>query len=124
MTPIVIWQHHQDPPRPVLRPLTEAERHRFEQQRYAKELEGEAWQKTRAKHRDLYKPGCCYCHRTDVQIDTHHLTYERRGHERMSDLVRLCHEDHFKLHRGEISKTEVIKRRNKWKKRRKLFGLL
>ncbi len=37
---------------------------------------------------------------TDKAIDVHHLTYERIGGERLSDLIALCRKCHVDLHRA------------------------
>lgn len=40
------------------------------------------------------------CEQCDVKgpLEVHHLTYERRGHERMSDLIALCRSCHEAVH--------------------------
>ena len=45
---------------------------------------------------------CEKCGRTEDGLDVHHLTYERLGHERMSDLQLLCRYCHKVVH-GEIT---------------------
>jgi len=43
---------------------------------------------------------CEECKRGEygIQLDVHHLTYDRIGNERMSDLKVLCHDCHEKVH--------------------------
>lgn len=36
----------------------------------------------------------CHRHENDVTLDAHHNTYERLGHERLSDLICLCRDCH------------------------------
>src|SRR6185437_7901949 len=39
---------------------------------------------------------CAVCYTTE-HLDINHLTYERRGAERLTDAVRMCHGDHWAL---------------------------
>jgi hypothetical protein len=56
------------------------------------------WQETRKciLERDGYQ--CRDCGASQVQLDVHHLTYERLGHEEDEDLVTLCHACHEARH--------------------------
>ena len=49
--------------------------------------------------RDNYQ--CQRCG-TAKNLVTHHLTYERRGHEKLSDLVTLCKECHKIVHGNDF----------------------
>lgn len=40
---------------------------------------------------------CQICGATK-NLDTHHITYQRIGHEKKSDLRLLCHDCHFLMH--------------------------
>lgn len=41
---------------------------------------------------------CERCGKTECEWNVHHLTYERRGHERLEDLVLLCRHCHETAH--------------------------
>lgn len=41
--------------------------------------------------------GCVVCYRAD-RLDVHHRTYERLGHELLSDVTVLCRDCHAKHH--------------------------
>ena len=66
-------------------------------------LKSKAWKKKRISR--LKKDGFkCqfiesgkYCH-CKANLEVHHLTYERLGKERMSDLITLCHRHHSVIH--------------------------
>lgn len=66
--------------------------------KYRNYLHSKKW---RNKKRDLaieYGGKFCAVCLTKKNIDTHHLTYNRLGKERMSDLLFLCHDHHFQYH--------------------------
>lgn len=66
---------------------------------YAEYLTTRHWQQTR--YRALQRAGyrCEECRATNtVTLDVHHLTYERRGCERDTDLRVLCRACHDKTH--------------------------
>ena len=44
---------------------------------------------------------CEECH-TSLAVHAHHLTYERLGHEELSDLIAVCLECHEKIHGKKI----------------------
>ena len=44
-----------------------------------------------AKERDHYR--CVYCGSPD-ELEVHHKTYKRVGHEELDDLITLCHRCH------------------------------
>jgi len=58
-------------------------------------LKSPHWIATAAKKRKQAGYKCERCHQ-HKQLDVHHKTYERRGHELMSDLEALCRECHDK----------------------------
>jgi 5-methylcytosine-specific restriction endonuclease McrA len=55
---------------------------------------------------------CTNCHATQFDgatLHTHHLTYCRRGRERLSDLITLCQNCHEQYHdRGENGLAECV----------------
>lgn len=60
------------------------------------------WQKVRQARFQFDGGRCAICHR-DLRGDvyeTHHLTYQRLGHERMRDVVTLCKDCHTNFHRN------------------------
>ena len=71
--------------------------HRQRQEEYRRYLKTDHWKVTRAEalRRGHYK--CHDCGST-TNLQVHHLTYARRGHERQSDLVVVCDKCHKKRH--------------------------
>jgi hypothetical protein len=47
---------------------------------------------------------CTKCHRSDITLNVHHLTYDRRGYERVSDVVVLCEACHKEAHHIPVPK--------------------
>jgi len=70
---------------------------RLEVMPYDLYLRTEHWQRMRALAIDRYGNACVLCNRTP--IDVHHRTYERRGRERLDDLIVLCFDCHARYHR-------------------------
>lgn len=68
---------------------------------YRDYLKTRHWRRLRvAKIKEAgYACEICCC---DSNLNVHHLTYERRGHERMDDLQVLCCGCHQNEHEGEI----------------------
>jgi hypothetical protein len=62
---------------------------------YRAYLRSQAWQQTREKAFEHYGRRCAVCN-TKWRLQVHHLTYERLGHEYMSDLRILCWRHHKK----------------------------
>jgi hypothetical protein len=62
---------------------------------YADYLCTEHWQQRR-RIVLRYKPNCERCLRPAT--DVHHITYERRGREKPSDLMALCRDCHRAVH--------------------------
>ena len=54
------------------------------------------WRRTRERALDHYGATCVMCDRTPVEV--HHRTYNRRGEERLEDLIVLCREHHENFH--------------------------
>lgn len=63
---------------------------------YLSYLQSEHWQRTRKKKLKKHRH-CEFCSSTG-RLDVHHKTYERRGRERLSDLVVLCRSCHDAVH--------------------------
>jgi hypothetical protein len=64
---------------------------------YRSYIRSEAWKKkaSAAKKRAGYRCQICNRGKRDgVQLDAHHRTYERLGHERPEDITVLCHRCH------------------------------
>ncbi len=51
---------------------------------------------------------CTKCHRSDLKLNVHHLTYERRGYERPSDVKVLCEACHKETHGLPVPKHMII----------------
>lgn len=77
-----------------------ADRRRDELRRmpYEEYLQTPEWLALRklVKHRANHR--CEHCGATDSEWNVHHLTYERRGFEDLSDLVLLCRKCHEIAH--------------------------
>lgn len=71
--------------------------HRLRQEEYRRYLKTDHWKVTRA---EALKRGHYKCHDcgSTTNLQVHHLTYARRGHERQSDLVVVCDKCHKKRH--------------------------
>ena len=71
--------------------------HRLRQEEYRRYLKTDHWKVTRA---EALKRGHYKCHDcgSTANLQVHHLTYARRGHERQSDLVVVCDKCHKKRH--------------------------
>lgn len=63
---------------------------------YGEYIASEHWRATRARYFASDLPQACICGTTEVQL--HHMTYERVGAERLSDLTPLCHSCHALVH--------------------------
>ena len=70
---------------------------RQRQEEYRRYLKTDHWKVTRA---EALKRGHYKCHDcgSTTNLQVHHLTYARRGHERQSDLVVVCDKCHKKRH--------------------------
>ena len=79
--------------------MKQKQRKRLRTMPYREYLQTMEWQqrahkaRVRAKFR-CENPEC----RSQARLDVHHLTYERRGAERPSDLMALCRPCHEKQH--------------------------
>lgn len=68
---------------------------------YNQYIQSKNWKKVRRKQPNK---SCDVCG-TTKELELHHLTYKRLGHERQDDLIWLCHDHHQGLHfsEGEFS---------------------
>lgn len=64
---------------------------------YQQYLRTKEWQRRRQVMLKIASYRCYICRSTD-RLQVHHKTYERRGCERMSDLVVLCDTCHKLVH--------------------------
>jgi 5-methylcytosine-specific restriction endonuclease McrA len=65
---------------------------------YREYLQSPEWQGTRDDALHQAKHRCCICN-SRHQLEVHHRTYERIGHERPDDLTVLCRPCHALFHR-------------------------
>jgi len=63
---------------------------------YGDYLRSAHWRRLRAEYRASDLPQSCICGEWETQL--HHITYERVGRERLSDLVPLCPSCHNLVH--------------------------
>lgn len=69
---------------------------------YQEYLETQHWYDFKRKFYSYKKnQRCGLCGRSGIRLDTHHMTYERLGNERMSDCVALCRWCHKGWHTFE-----------------------
>lgn len=66
---------------------------------YRQYLDSEVWKSRRARHLEFAGRRCQVCNRSG-QLNVHHRTYERRGYERVADLIVLCADCHRLFHQG------------------------
>jgi 5-methylcytosine-specific restriction endonuclease McrA len=64
---------------------------------YYEYIKSARWKRKADKRRRRDKFICQHCGARGWQV--HHKTYERLGHERMSDLETLCDKCHRRIHR-------------------------
>src|SRR5574338_334064 len=63
---------------------------------YREYIQSAAWKRKAdaAKERAGYRCQICNRHKGAVQLEAHHRTYERLGHERAEDITVLCRDCH------------------------------
>lgn len=63
---------------------------------YYEYIKSKAWRKKAETAKKRAGERCQVCNRSrrEVQLDTHHRTYENLGHETRQDLIVLCHDCH------------------------------
>lgn len=64
---------------------------------YSKYIVSESWKNFTKRFYKKNKKECASCS-GKTEIDIHHMTYERLGHELMEDVVALCNDCHFSFH--------------------------
>lgn len=77
---------------------------------YREYLQSPHWQAFRQWTLEARGHRCERCHRKDG-LNVHHLTYERRGHERLDDVVVLC----LGCHRREHAIAAGRRRDERWR---------
>jgi 5-methylcytosine-specific restriction endonuclease McrA len=65
---------------------------------YKEYLKTKEWQRKRKEKLEEANYKCQRCNIFGVELDVHHLTYERRGEELPEDLIVLCKKCHAKEH--------------------------
>lgn len=65
---------------------------------YSEYLHSESWTKTRDRIRQERK--VCEMCGSDKELQVHHLTYESIGNEKDEDLILLCKNCHYAVHKG------------------------
>jgi 5-methylcytosine-specific restriction endonuclease McrA len=70
-------------------------------------LDSPAWRKKRSERLAVDGEKCFRCKATDG-LQVHHITYERLGRERMSDLLTLCGDCHKRDHGRDPSLPDVM----------------
>jgi len=65
---------------------------------YNKYMQSKAWDKKRKLRLKYDDYTCQSCSEKDKPLDVHHITYDRFGYERMSDLESLCRRCHEVKH--------------------------
>lgn len=64
---------------------------------------------------------CAHCKQSSTTLEVHHLTYERFGRERMSDLVVLCKPCHDAADWKRVEKREAVGRERAYDKARDTY---
>ena len=78
--------------------------------RYKKyvEYESEEWTALKARRRELDGNRCVFCGRPGITcrngLQTHHLTYDRLGHENIRDIISVCGSCHGALENRMVLK--------------------
>jgi hypothetical protein len=67
-------------------------------------LKSEQWAKKKKEVLDFWDYRCALCG-SNTRIEVHHRTYERLGHERLTDLIPLCNKCHT-VHYLKVQKTK------------------
>lgn len=66
-------------------------------------LKSTHWANTKAAFSKGKRKKCFICHTTKKRIDLHHRHYRTIGYERRKDLVFLCGDCHFKIHKYNLT---------------------
>jgi 5-methylcytosine-specific restriction endonuclease McrA len=77
--------------------------------KYLNYMKSKKWRNLRIRVAKRDRFICQRCHRyTPKGFNIHHLSYERLGNERLSDLILLCPKCHKKTHRKSYNKLVFI----------------
>ena len=77
------------------------------QREYRDYLRADHWQRTRAQVLARARGFCEDCG-LRTNLDVHHLTYKRKGQERLTDLRALCRSCHTARHQGKRTVLDVL----------------
>ncbi len=72
---------------------------------YSAYIQSRAWKIMRQRRLSLDGGKCQVCG-SNFELDVHHKTYKRLGHENMDDLVTLCRPHHRKIHEDSQPDTD------------------
>lgn len=75
---------------------------------YNQYLKTPLWKYNRKKAEKVKNNRCVICKKRS-NLHTHHLTYENVGFEKEEDLCYLCELCHYEVHKGQISREELLR---------------
>lgn len=78
-------------------------------QNYYEYIKSPAWKRKADAAKERAGNRCQVCNRSkdEVQLDAHHRTYERLGHERPEDITVLCHDCHGLYEKNKKQRRKV-----------------
>lgn len=80
---------------------------------YSEYLKTPHWKNLSQIVKSINKKTCFYCgENKNVSLNAHHKTYERKGHENLSDLICICSNCHNLIHKEE-KENKIYKNLNK-----------
>lgn len=79
---------------------------RLQSMPYEEYLETPGWRTIRRLKLRQARHACQLCNSDDRQLHVHHRTYERRGRERLEDLLVLCERCHGRFHDQEDGESQ------------------
>lgn len=85
---------------------------------YSTYLLSQHWQDVRLRYRNSKLPQNCYICKSSNNLNLHHKTYKRLGHERLNDLMYLCRDCHELTHK--FLKIKTGNKINLWNAAKKL----
>jgi hypothetical protein len=74
---------------------------------YDQYINSAQWRNISALMKKIAGNKCVHCQRSSSKLEVHHLTYERFGHERMTDLVVLCEACHEAADKKRVAEREA-----------------
>ena len=89
--------------RAMQRLQTNLEREGYES--YEEYLHSAHWYSVKAAYRASSRPQTCPCGET--RVDLHHRTYRRLGREALADLIPLCRDHHYDVHKRATKYSHV-----------------